>query len=326
VNRGCRTVLYGRHFFFATLILLLAPPAFAQVQGRVSRDGSMIWRSDAAVVAATAQAGTVLSVTARSDSWFEIVIPESLGGRGERGLIAASQVLLAAGTGVPPCRVLRGNPCSNAGPAESSVQPSRAALTTTAIAAQPAPTPAAQVPVRQPQSPAPSLQSTPVDLRASSLAPGLFVQFGAGGTDVPAAGGGALLGGVSVGFSRVLVSFNAGDWVLYPGDTGGYYRDYFDNGQSRCRGPNGQFATDESCIAIESLYAYSIDAVGLIPASPVLLGGGIRFEGDTKTWFGSAGAGWIRNGGKALLSLRGNFGQDYVSGLVTIAFRVAGPR
>jgi hypothetical protein len=87
-----------------------ASSVYAQSQGRVVRDGTVIWRSDAAVVARTAPAGMILEITAQSDRWYEVVIPAPRGGRGERGLIAIGSVELVPGTPQPPVRALRGSP------------------------------------------------------------------------------------------------------------------------------------------------------------------------------------------------------------------------
>jgi hypothetical protein len=83
--------------------------AVGDTQGQVLVDGAVIWRSDASVVATTARAATLLDVTARSDNWYEVIIPESLGGRGERGLIAVSQLRILEGSPQPPTLPLRGS-------------------------------------------------------------------------------------------------------------------------------------------------------------------------------------------------------------------------
>jgi hypothetical protein len=93
--------------FVLGYVLMNAWPALAQSQGRVIRDGAIIWRADANVVATTAKEGTALEVTGRSEGWYEVIIPDSLGGRGQRGVIAASQVQLAPGSPVPPLKELR---------------------------------------------------------------------------------------------------------------------------------------------------------------------------------------------------------------------------
>ena len=83
---------------FAIVATLLTPPnVFAQTSttGNVVVDGAVIWRADVTVPAATARLGTALEVTARSSRYYEVIIPASLGGYGERGIIARSQVRIA---------------------------------------------------------------------------------------------------------------------------------------------------------------------------------------------------------------------------------------
>jgi opacity protein-like surface antigen len=70
----------------------------------------VIWRSDASIAVAVVNVGTVLELTGRSERWYEVIIPESLGGRGDRGMIAVSQVKLLEGSNPPPARALRGSP------------------------------------------------------------------------------------------------------------------------------------------------------------------------------------------------------------------------
>jgi len=70
----------------------------------------VIWRSDASIAVAVVNVGTVLELTGRSERWYEVIIPKSLGGRGDRGLIAVSQVKLLEGSNPPPARALRGSP------------------------------------------------------------------------------------------------------------------------------------------------------------------------------------------------------------------------
>jgi hypothetical protein len=95
-------------FTLVMLAALHASPVLAQTatQGRVLRDNSVIWRSDAAVAAGTAKAGTLLTITAQSELWYEVLIP---GRDGERGVIARSQVQLLPGSPAPPERALRGD-------------------------------------------------------------------------------------------------------------------------------------------------------------------------------------------------------------------------
>jgi hypothetical protein len=271
----------SRVALIALLFGFCSSPVLAQSAGLVVQDGAIIWRSDAAIVAATTKDGTPLEITARSDFWYEVVVPASLGGQGERGLIARRQVALvalASAAGIP-CRGLREDPCS---------APERA-LVTQVQAAIPLPEPRAPQTIRQPDA----VQQPPFEgSTRTGISTGVFVHFGGGGTDAPAAAGGALVGGMTVGVGRVFASFTPADLILYSGDTGPYYTDTFSNGQSRCRDSrNGQFAADVNCIAVETSYAFSVDPLVLVPRTPLLLRGGdgvSRMNGV----FGSARREW----------------------------------
>ena len=92
-----------------TLILVLAcaSPGLAQSKGIVVEDRAAIWRTDSSTLITLVNAGTVLELTGRSERWYEVIVPERLGGRGNRGLIALSQVKLVEGSIPPPTRALR---------------------------------------------------------------------------------------------------------------------------------------------------------------------------------------------------------------------------
>ena len=82
---------------------------------RVVTDRTMIWQHDAPVlVAATVKLGTVLDVVGREGERYVVVIPAEYGGKGELGLIAASQVEIV-GSEVPAARIAR-PPQSSTGP------------------------------------------------------------------------------------------------------------------------------------------------------------------------------------------------------------------
>jgi hypothetical protein len=108
--------------------------AQAPSQGTVQRDRTIIWRTDVRVVAAIVRAGTVLDITAQSERWYEVIIPEALGGRGNRGLIARPQVVLLPGAPEPPFRPLPGGAAgastaqSPQGPGQRAAAVRRAAL------------------------------------------------------------------------------------------------------------------------------------------------------------------------------------------------------
>jgi hypothetical protein len=98
-----------RSAFLLCLLFLTASAsaALAQSRGTVIPDQATIWRLDAVGVPLTVvKKGIELELTARSDRWYEVILPPSLGGRGERGLIAVSQVQLVAGSPPPPVRPL----------------------------------------------------------------------------------------------------------------------------------------------------------------------------------------------------------------------------
>ncbi len=103
--RGACTVV-------ATLATALNVFAQTSTTGSVVVDGATIWRADVTVVAATARLGTQLEVTAQSSRWYEVIIPASLGGHGERGIIARSQVRITGDVSRIPARTLRGDPPS----------------------------------------------------------------------------------------------------------------------------------------------------------------------------------------------------------------------
>jgi len=113
----------------ATLCALgTASSVSAQSLGVVTAERAVIWRADSSVVATVAGAGVVLELTARSERWYEVIIPASLGGRGERGLIAIGQVKLADGAAPPPERPLRGSEPQAGSPRRPPPAPPRSPL------------------------------------------------------------------------------------------------------------------------------------------------------------------------------------------------------
>jgi hypothetical protein len=98
----------------ATLFTALNVCAQTSTTGSVVVDGAVIWRADVTVPAATAPLGTQLEVTAQSSRWYEVVVPASLGGHGERGIIARSQVRIAGDLTRIPAKTLRGDPPTEA--------------------------------------------------------------------------------------------------------------------------------------------------------------------------------------------------------------------
>lgn len=98
------------------MLLLSATSAFAQVVGRVTRDHSIIWHQYGPIVAAVAPIGTSLDINRREGRWYVVVIPRGLGGRGEVGRIAVTQVEVLTGTTItePPTPV-RATPAAQGG-------------------------------------------------------------------------------------------------------------------------------------------------------------------------------------------------------------------
>ena len=89
-------------------LTLWAAPALAQSKGRVLRNGTTIWKLEVNLVAAIAGEGTILDLTARSDRWYEVVVPATLGGRGEHGRVAIGALQLLEGSPEPPVGQIRG--------------------------------------------------------------------------------------------------------------------------------------------------------------------------------------------------------------------------
>ena len=114
----------GRELLLALVLLILAATANAQpvTQGRVTRDSTVVWRTDSSVPLTTVQSGDILQVTGQSTRWFEVRLPERIAGRGAVGLIARSQLELDPQTPAPPMKVLRGDPPPS--PAQVSRTPS----------------------------------------------------------------------------------------------------------------------------------------------------------------------------------------------------------
>ena len=109
--RTCAVVCFT---VVATLSTALNVCAQTSTTGSVVVDGAVIWRADVTVPAATAPLGTQLEVTAQSSRWYEVVVPASLGGHGERGIIARSQVRIAGDLTRIPAKTLRGDPPTEA--------------------------------------------------------------------------------------------------------------------------------------------------------------------------------------------------------------------
>lgn len=150
-----------------------------------------------------------------------------------------------------------------------------------------------------------------------------FVTFGGGGAGDDRASGGALIGALTLQAWRAFIQVTPAEIMLTKGDSYPYYRDYFDNGESRCRNSlNGQFADDSDCLAVDGYYAFTLDGAVLIPRSPVLVGAGKRFDGLEDPVFGTVGFMWRHPGGRVLATIRANLGRAYAAGLATVSIRL----
>ena len=79
----------------------------------------------------------------------------------------------------------------------------------------------------------------------------LYFKLGAGGGRADSVSGLLMTGAVIVQSNWVAVTFSPLEVLLHAGDSGPYYTDTFDNGQSRCRNSsNGQFAETSNCSPI----------------------------------------------------------------------------
>lgn len=94
--------------------------AQSPARGRVVRDRVIIWDAESPIAIVSVTAGTVLEVTAQSDRWYEVIVPESLGGGGRRGMIARAQLELLPGSPAPPIRALRGDPLPASAPSPAA--------------------------------------------------------------------------------------------------------------------------------------------------------------------------------------------------------------
>jgi hypothetical protein len=77
--------------------------------------------------------------------------------------------------------------------------------------------------------------------------------------------------------------------------------------------------------SIDATYAFSAEAQVFVPRIPLALGAGRRFgPNDRDLWFGTAGVYWQSRSERVHVTVKAQFGDSYVSGLATLAFRLAG--
>jgi hypothetical protein len=299
MRRSVRTVV-------AAFVLAVAVPAVAQVGDAVVVVDAPVYvlPDETRTPLRTLIASTVVHVLAAGDDWYRVEFPDrQFGPR----------------VGFMRPKFLRARSSEALTERSPSLEPMRQPTSTEIV---PSP-PEQQLPPAQ--TPALATQSK----TGSSIARAFYVHVGGGGTHSKVADGGAFVTGVGVQLGRLWANFTPADVTMYPGDTGPYYRDYFDNGQSRCRDSrNGQFADDLNCVAIDVKYAYSVDALLMLPGTsgrtPVFVGAGRRFARDGfDQWFGSAGVAWIPVQSRLIVIARGNFGDSYASALFSVGVTVA---
>ncbi len=90
--------------------------------------------------------------------------------------------------------------------------------------------------------------------------------------------------------------------------------DYFSNGQSRCRAPNGQFTDTSDCAAIAFKGYAKAEALYVFPQG-YELGGGARFSSDSVRPYGTLA---LPVGTKA--RLKGNVGDRYYALGLKVSF------
>ena len=162
-------------------------------------------------------------------------------------------------------------------------------------------------------------QTTPVSTPGLG---GLWVNVGGGGTNDGYNKGGAVVSGLSVQIGPLVASVTPLDLILSRGDSYPYYRDSFGNGDSVCRNSiTGEFADDTDCIAVSVDYALTADLSVFVPRTPLVLGAGVRRDGNNNPWFGTIGL----QGDVTPITkwtVTAHVGPDYVSGIAALSFRI----
>jgi hypothetical protein len=151
----------------------------------------------------------------------------------------------------------------------------------------------------------------------------LYGYLGGGGTHAESAGGAALTAGVVGRVGALLVTFTPLDSILYPANSTGFLGDPILDTHVRC-GDSSGFSFVETNQCVNATYGYSFDLAVLVPRTPLFTGAGARFERDHNQWFGAAGYAWFSRDSRTMLAIKGMFGEDLVSGVVSVGFRIAG--
>jgi opacity protein-like surface antigen len=109
------------------LVFGLASTASAQTQVTVTRDNAIIWGREARVPITTVKRGTILEVVGQEGrGWYVVRVPPESGGKGELGVIAATQVEAVAGAPLPRSQSPANPPGTGRAPAGSSSVSQRA--------------------------------------------------------------------------------------------------------------------------------------------------------------------------------------------------------
>jgi opacity protein-like surface antigen len=74
---------------------------------RVVRDRATIWSRQPSIVIAIVKQGELLQAVSKDAQWYEVIVPEKAGGKGETGFVYEGHVELVAGSLPPPVRTVR---------------------------------------------------------------------------------------------------------------------------------------------------------------------------------------------------------------------------
>jgi len=94
--------LRGTALLVVAIVFGLASTTLAQTQVRVTRDNAIIWGREARIPITTVKSGTILDVVGQEGrGWYVVRVPPESGGKGEVGVIAATQVEAVSGAPLP---------------------------------------------------------------------------------------------------------------------------------------------------------------------------------------------------------------------------------
>lgn len=122
---------------------------------------------------------------------------------------------------------------------------------------------------------------------------------------------------IGVGYSAKLGPIAIrpiGGIFLHEGEPNGYRSQTFDNGQTRCRAPNGQFADDEKCVNI-AVDWYAKGEVAYVSETGFELGGGARLSSEKVRPYGLVAFAIAPR-----FKIRGNVGERYYAAGLSLGF------